>query len=522
MRITSNVNIATAWASAENIAREALEPADEIRAFAQLRATGASIADIATTFGVTEQHVQRRMALADLPVIVLDALKAREISLSAAAAFTVAHDLELVQKVLGHARERDMSARQIRTMLVPDAVRHTDRRAEFVTIAAYEAAGGNLTRDLFSDEVILHNVDLLDQLAASKLETEAQALNEDWKWVEILDSPYASYELTSKMERLHRIGGTLSQAETDRMDELSELAEGDALDKAGQAELEALNVRLDGDYSDEQKAISGWFIFIGQNGDLGASGPWVRKEDRRAAAESGALTGYAARQALAEGEASDTPAPRYTGALVADMNIVQLHSLQGALARNLDLQLDLLAFQLSGEGRGAIYDMQPSKAKIVPDKSDGLTHDPILDDGQKDHNWLSGEELAKAFEAFRAKGKVHRDQALAVGLARIMPHRAGEMFASICELAGAHPRAVWKPTKDGFFSRLKGDALDDLMMELTGLDRSDKRIDTFIRQKKAGKAEGLEELFTCEKVQELWGLDEASKKTLAEWVPDCM
>lgn len=60
------------------------------------------------------------------------------------------------------------------------------------------------------------------------------------------------------------------------------------------------------------------------------------------------------------------------------------------------------------------------------------------------------------------------------------------------------------------------------MMELTGLPRDDKRIETFVAQKKSGKAEGLEALFTDEKVQDLWGLDDAAKERLAKWVPDCL
>lgn len=71
VRVTTSRNVAVAWASVENVAREPLDPADEIRAFAQLRHTGATMGEIARTFGVTEQHVHRRMALADLPNVLL-------------------------------------------------------------------------------------------------------------------------------------------------------------------------------------------------------------------------------------------------------------------------------------------------------------------------------------------------------------------------------------------------------------------------------------------------------------------
>lgn len=46
----------------------------------------------ARTFGISEAHVYRRLALAVLPAPVLDALKAGEITLGTAKAFTIAHD----------------------------------------------------------------------------------------------------------------------------------------------------------------------------------------------------------------------------------------------------------------------------------------------------------------------------------------------------------------------------------------------------------------------------------------------
>ena len=47
---------------------------------------------IAVAFGVTEPHVYRRLALANLPAAVLDALQAGQINIGHAKAFTVSDD----------------------------------------------------------------------------------------------------------------------------------------------------------------------------------------------------------------------------------------------------------------------------------------------------------------------------------------------------------------------------------------------------------------------------------------------
>ena len=83
---------AIAWASAENAAREDITPADEIRAFGRMKTRGASVPEIALAFAVTEARVYQRLALANLPEPVLDALAAGEISLGTAKAFTLSDD----------------------------------------------------------------------------------------------------------------------------------------------------------------------------------------------------------------------------------------------------------------------------------------------------------------------------------------------------------------------------------------------------------------------------------------------
>lgn len=58
------------------------------------------------------------------------------------------------------------------------SVQAPDRRALFVGVDSYAAAGGSVTRDLFDDEdnVYLEDTMLLDKLFAEKFESKAEEL----------------------------------------------------------------------------------------------------------------------------------------------------------------------------------------------------------------------------------------------------------------------------------------------------------------------------------------------------------
>src|SRR3546814_11785944 len=82
----------------------------------------------------------------------------------------------------------------IRKLLTEDAVRASDKRVRFVGLNAYEAEGGVVLRDLFSqnDEGWLQDVALLERLVAAKLTSEAETIKaEGWRWIQIAQEfPY--------------------------------------------------------------------------------------------------------------------------------------------------------------------------------------------------------------------------------------------------------------------------------------------------------------------------------------------
>ena len=90
--LAPDADTAQVWASMENVARRALHPAEEIRAYGKMETKGATAAVIARAFAVTEKHVYRRLALANLADPIIEALAAGEINLSMAACFTICDD----------------------------------------------------------------------------------------------------------------------------------------------------------------------------------------------------------------------------------------------------------------------------------------------------------------------------------------------------------------------------------------------------------------------------------------------
>jgi len=528
VRLAPDAATARAWAAVENTAREDLHPADEIRAFGRMRDGGADVPTIARTFGITEAHVYRRLALAALPVPVLDALRSGEITLGAAKAFTVAEDEALALTVLDQIRGREISEHRIKQMLQPEALNAaSDRRARFVGLDVYRAAGGRATADLFAEATLLHDADLLDRLFREKLTTEASAAAEGWQWAETITEAWISYEATARYGRVYPVEGELTEEQAERYDELAELAQAEVLDEAGAAELDALQAILDGDFTPEQKVHAGIIAYVGNEGDLILRHGFVRPEDTAAAIAAGIMQENRHGTASTDGGAAgDKPKSPYSGALVEDMRAIRLHAVQAALLAKPELVMDLLAFGLSGEaGMDRVFGIHPETGRNTPSVTEGLDADPRLADPERSGSgWMDDDERLAAFHAFTEKGKKHRNAAITAGIARTLPYPGSRdtFFAAIEDMAGADLRKVWTPTAENFFRRVSADYLDALMLDLTGCDPQGSGFKAWKGQKKGEKAAAIERLFTDADYQAAWRIDAEKKARIEAWVPDCL
>ncbi len=180
---------------AENTQREALHPLDQFRSFKRQVDAGASEEEVAARFFVPVAIVRQRMRLASVADALLDVYAGDGMTLDQLMAFTVTSDhARQLQVWESLSRSYNREPYYIRRMLTEGAVAATDRRAVFVGIEAYQAAGGVVARDLFTDDRggWFEDIPLLERLATERLAREAEAIGgEGWKWVEAaLDFPY--------------------------------------------------------------------------------------------------------------------------------------------------------------------------------------------------------------------------------------------------------------------------------------------------------------------------------------------
>jgi ParB family chromosome partitioning protein len=174
---------------AENVQRVALHPLDQFRAFKILRDQGAGEEEIAARFFVATAVVKQRLRLASVSEKLLGIYAEDGMTLEQLMAFTVTRDharQEQVWEALQQSYNKEPYL--IRRQLTESAVRASDRRAQFVGLDAYEAAGGMVLRDLFEEDGggWLQDVALLDSLVTEKLAMEAEKIAaEGWKWIEV-------------------------------------------------------------------------------------------------------------------------------------------------------------------------------------------------------------------------------------------------------------------------------------------------------------------------------------------------
>jgi ParB family chromosome partitioning protein len=535
VRLAPDEAAARAWATTENLAREPLSPADEICAYGQMRAAGATVAAIARIFGVKEAHVYGRLRLADLPEEVLAALRTGAISFAVAKLFTLSDDRDRIRAVLANVvgDPGRWSEHGIRQSLLPRMIGASDRRLRFVGINAYQAAGGEIVRDLFAEETYLTDGDLLDRLFAERLSAEAEALRaaEGWKWASIETATHFDYAARQSFERAYPQEPDLPEAEQAEYDALVLLREdGEGLTDAQEARLDALEAMRAPVYTAEQTAVAGIRVRVDYQGDLQVERGLIAEDDVAEAAARGVLDRLPepARTATERGRAEASP---YSGALRQDMRAVRLAAIQTALLAKPDLVLDLLAFGLSqASGLGStVFGLRPERPANKPVADDGFTFDARLSHPPSGHDAWDKPELrmapaamAEAFAVFQGEGQKARNAVLTAGIARTLPYDAegAAFFAHVETLSGARVRDVWTPTADGFFCRVSADALTDLLAELLEAGAQDRRIKAFRALRKTEKAAAMERLFLDGTYQRVMGVSPEQSRRIADWVPN--
>ncbi|MGH8297627.1 MAG: hypothetical protein ACRETZ_19320, partial [Steroidobacteraceae bacterium] len=264
---------------------------------ASLVEAGHPVEAIARRFGVTEKHVRQRLRLGKIAPELLDEFRAGALSLEVLTAFTLGADHESQLAVWRQLKGQSYIAPYaVRRLLTEGAVPLGSRLGLSVGIEAYEAAGGTITRDLFSgdEEGFLGDAALVRRLAIEKLEAKAEELRPHWAWAKaVLDPDYgflAQYgrirphpadvppeieeEITRIEERLAALEGLPEDAWSEglmtemaeleeRRDELAEIVEGLAV------------------FTEEDRAGAGIIVTVGEDGDFCLHQGLVERRARR-------------------------------------------------------------------------------------------------------------------------------------------------------------------------------------------------------------------------------------------------
>jgi ParB family chromosome partitioning protein len=281
---------------AENVQRVSLHPLDQFRAFQTLREQGLGEEEIAARFFVSVATVKQRLRLASVSSRLLDLYAEDEMTLEQIMAFSITNDHVRQEQVWDTvSRSHSREPYYIRRLLTETAIRASDRRAVYVGIEAYEAAGGMTMRDLFDQDQggWLQDPALLEPLVMEKLKADAEAIrvSEGWKWVEAaFDFPYGHtsglrrfYGEQAEMTEADLAHYDATRAEYDKLD--AEYSEADEYSEATEQKLEELGAELDrlNDrpyvFDPEEVARGGLFVSLGVGGELNIERGFVRPED---------------------------------------------------------------------------------------------------------------------------------------------------------------------------------------------------------------------------------------------------
>ncbi|MDR3368825.1 ParB/RepB/Spo0J family partition protein [Rhodoferax sp.] len=302
----------------ENFFHIPMHPADEYTAFAKLMGQGKSVEDVAAAFGVTPLVVKRRMKLATVSPTLMAQFREDKIGLDCLMVLASVDDYDKQEQTWAAVPTWNRRPDYLRQLLTQGEIESDrDPLVKYVTVKAYEKAGGTLRRDLFSDDdkkAYLLDAPLLEKLATDKLQKKAKQVAADgWKWVDVrvrysydefdkygelrktrrepTEQEAASLaELETRMAALHDQMEVLAEAEVDEGDEDNEYDKLQTESESLQSQIKALEDTLS-IWPADLMTQAGCVVYVGNDGTAALKCGLVRPEDRSDMAQAARLAG---------------------------------------------------------------------------------------------------------------------------------------------------------------------------------------------------------------------------------------
>lgn len=369
----------------ENTARAAMHPADVFDGYARLRNEGMGIAAIAAAHGATEAAVKKLLALGDVSPKLMALYRQDKIKIEVMQALASVTD-HARQEAAWDAAKNDYynPAQAIRRLLAENEARGNSAVARYVTVAAYEKAGGAVRRDLFADSdasaVYLEQPDLLHTLALEKMRRSKlfKAVHaEGWGWVDCVlaldeeirnsfgkvsrtrrePTPKEAEKLAALEQQAEQAAERISEFENSDAEE--ESADIDAMYEAHTALEEQVRELTDTffEYPAEFKPHVGVMLHLDYEGNLTATRGLVRREDQEVA-QALAKKKNAIEQGGSGGAMLDVPTPKtrpiHSEALVRQLTANKTAIVRAVLCNKPNVALALLAAEFGEQviGRG--------------------------------------------------------------------------------------------------------------------------------------------------------------------------
>ena len=538
---------------AENVVRIAMHPADQVTAFTKLAESGVTVSSIAARFGISEHLVEQRLRLGNAAPELLDAYRDGTIDLETLKGFAVTTDHRRQMGVFEQVANQGYrpTAWQVKRLLTQDRVPANSAVAHFVGVDAYEAAGGAVLRDLFSDEdesgVWLEDPVLLNNLAIGKLGETVNELGTRWSWATA--APEVDWTELARYGRISPEPATPTREETaelerlrTREDELAGLDEDEWTEALGE-EAEAIETRTSeinaaiearAAYRAEDYAIGGAIATIGWNGELQVIKGLVRPGDMPKPADSGDspdgedghgdghdASGAVRLQSPAiSAPVASPPDPQAEARKEAGVGIGlsdDLRSIRTALAKahldkDFEAAFDLMLFQLGRSvfihGREAdaldiVIRETPDRPTVRMNEEDFGAWSPgeamLADRSGLPLDWLAMEDDGESFAALRALPEAEKQRLFAASVARTVkgqlafePQARPELEATVARL-GIDFAGFVRPTADMLWSRINKSHILDIARETLGSAWASARA----KSKKPGLARAMEEAFAA-------------------------
>jgi ParB family chromosome partitioning protein len=245
--LVTTVERAVSVSLAENSGVEALHPADQFEAFRALVDAGQTVEHVAAQFGVMPLVVQRRLKLANVCPDFIQMYRDGNATLEHLMALSVTDDHDRQRDAWNGLPAYQRTPSDLRRVLTEGEISARDPIARFVGRKAYEKAGGQCRRDLFSteDEVFYQDTELLRRLAQEKLTKHATELTADGHaWIDVV--PHLDYSARARYQPIDQVLRDPTKKEQHKLDMLNERL----------AQVEAQAAACEGDEDQAEKLES--------------------------------------------------------------------------------------------------------------------------------------------------------------------------------------------------------------------------------------------------------------------------